>query len=278
MRLFRTRRGVLIEEGGRAGLLRGAEWDALLNHRSLEKHVRSAFAKLETTPFDPLKAALLPPLGTQEVWAAGVTYYRSRDARMDESKASGGGDFYAKVYEADRPEIFFKATPHRVSGPGKPLRIRTDSKWNVPEPELAVVANAAGRIVGWTICNDMSSRDIEGENPLYLPQAKVYRQCCGLGPGLLVGGEMPPRGAEVRLEIRRGGKTVFNGATTLSQLKREPKALLEWLFRDNEFPSGVVLSTGTGIVPPNDFTLTAGDEVRITIEPVGTLVNTVVQG
>jgi 2-dehydro-3-deoxy-D-arabinonate dehydratase len=278
MRLYRTTKGVLLEEDGRAALLPGADWDALLARNDLERRLRSALRKLRLKPFDPARAALLAPLGTQEVWAAGVTYYRSRDARMEESKAAGGGDFYAKVYEADRPEIFFKATPHRVSGPRKPLRIRKDSKWNVPEPELAVVANARGRIVGWTICNDMSSRDIEGENPLYLPQAKVYDQCCGLGPALWISGEPPAPSTPVRIEILRGGVVAFSGATGLDRLKRSPASLLEWLFRDNSFPAGVVLSTGTGVVPPNEFTLLPGDEVRITIDPVGTLVNRIVQG
>lgn len=278
MRLFRTAKAILVEEDGRAARLPDKNWDALLNRRNLEGYLRGALKKLRLAAFDPAKAALLAPLGTQEVWAAGVTYYRSRDARMEESKAAGGGDFYARVYDAPRPEIFFKATPHRVSGPRAPLRIRSDSKWNVPEPELAVVANAAGRIVGWTICNDMSSRDIEGENPLYLPQAKVYDQCCGLGPSVWISEAMPPRSAEIRIEILRKGKPVFQGATALDRLKRDPAELLTWLFRDHSFPSGVVLSTGTGVVPPNEFTLAKGDEVRISLDPVGTLANPVVQG
>jgi 2-dehydro-3-deoxy-D-arabinonate dehydratase len=277
MRLFRTPEGVLLEDGGRAGLLAGADWDDLLRGPALFDRLSRAWKGLQTSPFDPERATLLAPIGSQEVWAAGVTYYRSRDARMEESKAAGGGDFYAKVYEADRPEIFFKATPNRVSGPGGPLRIRRDSTWDVPEPELAVVANPAGEIVGWTICNDMSSRSIEGENPLYLPQAKVYRQCCGLGPGLLLGSAMPGPSEEIRLEIFRGGSAAFGGSTTLDRLKRSPASLLEWLFRDNEFPNGVVLSTGTGVVPPNDFTLEPGDDVRITLGTVGTLRNPVVR-
>jgi 2-dehydro-3-deoxy-D-arabinonate dehydratase len=194
---------------------------------------------------------------------------------MEESKDAGGGDFYARVYEAERPEIFFKSTPHRVVGPGGKVRIRQDSKWNVPEPELAVVVNAAGGIIGWTICNDMSSRDIEGENPLYLPQAKVYDQSCALGPAVLVSPEMPPPTTEITIEIKRKGKAAFTGATTLDRLKRSPQSLVDWLRRDNSFPTGFFLSTGTGIVPPDTFTLKSGDEIRITIAPIGTLSNTV---
>jgi len=194
---------------------------------------------------------------------------------MEESKAAGGGDFYARVYEADRPEIFFKSTPHRVAAPGGKVRIRKDSKWNVPEPELAVVVNSAGAIIGWTICNDMSSRDIEGENPLYLPQAKVYDQSCALGPAILVSPEMPPPSTEIRIEILRKGSAAFSGATALDRLKRSPESLVGWLLRDNSFPSGCFLSTGTGIVPPDSFTLQSGDEIRITIGPIGTLSNTV---
>jgi 2-dehydro-3-deoxy-D-arabinonate dehydratase len=225
-------------------------------------------------PFaDPPKDAdLLPPIGSQEVWAAGVTYYRSRDARIEESESSGGGDFYARVYEADRPELFFKANPFRVRGFGQPLRIRRDGKWNVPEPELALVVSSAGTVEGFTIGNDMSSRDIEGENPLYLPQAKVYDACCGLGPCVLVsdGGVFTP---EIRLEIGRGGAVAFAADTSLTRLKRRPEELVAWLFREASFPVGAVLLTGTGIVPPSDFTLEPGDEVAITIDGIGTLRN-----
>ena len=274
MKLYRTRKGVVAEEGGRAALLRD-DWDALLNRRGLGAYLARALKSAKPHRFNPETAALLAPIGSQEVWAAGVTYYRSRDARMEESKAAGGGDFYARVYEADRPEIFFKATPHRVSGPRQKVRIRKDSKWNVPEPELAVVVNAAGRIIGWTICNDMSSRDIEGENPLYLPQAKVYDQSCALGPCILVSDPMPPPATEIRIEILRGGTAAFSGATALDRLKRSPESLVGWLLRDNSFPSGCFLSTGTGVVPGDSFTLQSGDEIRITIPPIGTLANVV---
>jgi 2-dehydro-3-deoxy-D-arabinonate dehydratase len=215
------------------------------------------------------------PIGTQEVWAAGVTYLRSRTARMEESKDAGGGTFYDKVYHADRPELFFKGTPHRVAGPGTPVRIRRDSKWNVPEPELTLAINSAGRIFGYTVGNDMSSRDIEGENPLYLPQAKVYDRSTGLGPCLLVTAEPLPSTTTIAIVINRDGVAVFSGSTQISQIKRKFTELAEFLFRDNAFPRGTYLMTGTGVVPPDAFTLRAGDEIRITIEPIGTLVNTV---
>ena len=217
------------------------------------------------------------PIGTQEVWASGVTYLRSRTARMEESKDAGGGTFYDKVYHAARPELFFKGTPHRVAGPGSPVRIRRDSKWNVPEPELVLAINPQGRIFGYTVGNDMSSRDIEGENPLYLPQAKVYDGCAALGPCLVLTPELPPATTPLRIEIRRDGAAVFSGETTLGQIKRPLPSLAAWLFRDHSFPSGCYLMTGTGIVPPDSFTLHAGDEIRITLEPVGTLINSVVQ-
>jgi 2-dehydro-3-deoxy-D-arabinonate dehydratase len=216
----------------------------------------------------------LPPIESQEVWAAGVTYLRSRDARMEESHDAGGGSFYDRVYDAPRPELFFKATPHRVVGPGEKVRIRSDAKWNVPEPEVALAVNSAGRIFGYTVGNDMSSRDIEGENPLYLPQAKVYSGCCALGPGIVV---REPLAAEtdILIEIRRNGERVFAGGTALTQMKRRFEELVEWLVCDNEFPKGCFLLTGTGIVPPNDFTLHHGDEISIYVERVGTLVNSV---
>ena len=217
---------------------------------------------------------LLAPIASQEVWAAGVTYLRSRDARMEESKDAGGGSFYDRVYDAERPEIFFKATPHRVIGPGGKLTLRGDSRWNVPEPELALAINHAGRIFGYTIGNDLSSRDIEGENPLYLPQAKVWSACCGLGPGLVVR-EPLPRETAIEIEIARASATAFRGNTSLERMKRTLPELASFLFRDNAFPHGCYLLTGTGIVPPDDFTLASGDEVRITIAGLGTLVNVI---
>jgi 2-dehydro-3-deoxy-D-arabinonate dehydratase len=217
-------------------------------------------------------AELRAPIENQEVWAAGVTYLRSRDARMAESK--DGGTVYDRVYAAERPEIFFKATPHRVVGTGGAVRIRSDSKWNVPEPEVALAINCHGAIFGYTIGNDMSSRDIEGENPLYLPQAKVYTGCCGLGPGLVVRSPLPAE-TTIALTISRDGQEAFAGATSLTQMKRSFQELAGWLFRDNDFPRGCYLLTGTGLVPPNDFTLQSGDEIAISVAGLGTLRNAV---
>lgn len=222
-------------------------------------------------------AQLLAPIDRQEVWAAGVTYRRSRTARMEESE--GAASFYDKVYVAARPELFMKATPHRVVGPGGEVRIRRDARWNVPEPELALVISSRLKLVGFTAGNDMSSRDIEGENPLYLPQAKVYNACCALGPCVTLFGDMPP--AEqigIRLAIRRGGETAFSGATNVGQMARTFDDLIDYLGRDNSFPDGAVLLTGTGVVPGDDFTLQPGDEVEISIDGIGTLANRVVQG
>ncbi len=219
----------------------------------------------------------LPPIDAQEVWAAGVTYKRSQTARMEESEAAAS--CYDRVYKADRPEIFFKATPSRCSGHQGQLRIRVDSKWNVPEPELALVINREGKIVGYTIGNDMSSRDIEGDNPLYLPQAKVYRQCCGLGPWITLADAMPERSQiGIHLSIARAGRTVFEGSTSIAQMARNFEDLVQWLFRDSEFPDGVFLLTGTGVVPDSDFTLAPNDGVTISIDGIGTLYNTIVQG
>lgn len=219
----------------------------------------------------------LAPIDDQEVWAAGVTYKRSQKARMDESEDAA--NFYDKVYTADRPELFFKATAHRVSGPGQPIRVRQDTKWCVPEPELTLVISPDLRIVGYTVGNDMSARDIEGENPLYLPQAKVYDQCAGLGPIITLAEAMPPL-AEIgiTLVIERDGGEIFRGDTQASQLHRSPRDLVNWLGRDQSFPHGVFLMTGTGIVPPDHFTCQPGDVISITIDGVGTLSNPVVQG
>ncbi len=228
---------------------------------------------IAAAPTATLPAHPRAPLQSQEVWAAGVTYFRSMTARKEESKDSGGGTFYDRVYHADRPEIFFKSTPHRVAAPGTPVRIRADSKWNVPEPELTLAINSAGKIFGYTIGNDMSSRDIEGENPLYLPQAKVYDRSAALGPCLVVTETLPAADAVIAIEIRRAGATAFAGETTIGQIKRPLPSLAAWLYKDNAFPAGAYLMTGTGTVPPDSFTLHAGDEIRITLAPVGTLVN-----
>jgi len=277
MKLYRTGSGNFVEEDGRYYRVPEDNWDALIAQANLAVYLASVVAGGQLAADFP-SAQLEAPIGSQEVWAAGVTYYRSRSARMAEAKDAGAGDFYDRVYSAERPELFFKATPNRVAGPGSPVRIRNDANWSVPEPELTLVVNPSGKIIGYTAGNDMSSRDIEGENPLYLPQAKVYDRSCALGPCILVTSEPLPATTPIRLEIARDGQAVFSGATTLAELKRDPKTLVEYLFRENRFPAGAFLMTGTGIVPPDSFTLAPGDVVRITIDPIGTLENTVVQG
>lgn len=278
MKLYKTIEGSVIEDNGQYLQLPEIDWDVLINRNDLELVLTSLTRRAKRLEdFDPSRHALAP-IGRQEVWAAGVTYFRSRTARMEESKSAGGGDFYERVYSAPRPELFFKATPHRVAGPGAAVRIRSDSKWNVPEPELALTINSLGEIIGYTIGNDMSSRDIEGENPLYLPQAKVYDDCCGLGPGILLGGRPLATSTAIELRILRSGETAFEGRTDLSNLKRSPEELVEYLFRDNSFPFGCFLLTGTGIVPPDEFSLQPDDEVRISIDGIGTLINHVISG
>ncbi|MBE2213059.1 MAG: fumarylacetoacetate hydrolase family protein [Opitutaceae bacterium] len=276
IRLFSTPEGVVLERDGRFVRPSAAfSIDALFTS---EAPTAYAAAACDTGRIIVARPTLLhAPLQSQEVWAAGVTYLRSMKARMEESKEAGGGSFYDRVYAADRPELFFKSTPHRVAATATPVRIRRDSTWNVPEPELTLAINSRGRIFGYTVGNDMSSRDIEGENPLYLPQAKVYARSAALGPCLVVADELPAPTTEIAIEIRRAGTGVFSGRTNVGQIKRPLPSLAEWLFREDSFPHGAYLMTGTGIVPPDTFTLAVGDEIRITIEPVGTLVNTVEQ-
>ena len=240
------------------------------NPAALARELIDASATLEHA--DAVR--FLAPVDRQEVWAAGVTYKRSKIAREEESR--GAAQFYDKVYSADRPELFLKATPERVVGPGQRVRVRADSRWSVPEPELALVISPALKIVGYTVGNDMSARDIEGENPLYLPQAKIYRRSCAVGPLVTPVADMPPLPeVEIRLVIRRGAAVAFEGSTTLARMARTPESLVEWLGKENDFPSGAILLTGTGIVPPDEFTLAAGDQVAISISGIGTLANPV---
>jgi 2-dehydro-3-deoxy-D-arabinonate dehydratase len=275
LRLHHTDHGPVLESEGRFKQAPPSfSLDALFAHAEPVDFAAAAFADGKTLS-GLTAAALRAPLQSQEVWAAGVTYLRSMNARREESKQAGGDTFYDRVYQADRPELFFKATPHRVAAPGAPVRIRADSQWNVPEPELVLAVSAHGRIFGFTAGNDMSSRDIEGENPLYLPQAKVYHGSAALGPALVITATPPDPQTAIALEIRRGGDTVFAGETTIGRIRRPLPSLVDWLFRDNTFPQGCYLMTGTGIIPPDDFTLRPGDEIRITIEPVGTLINPV---
>jgi 2-dehydro-3-deoxy-D-arabinonate dehydratase len=235
---------------------------------------RFPLSHTEIAAASALQPALAAPLlWGQEVWAAGVTYESSKFARMSESEA--GGDFYARVYAADRPELFFKATAARAVGHRDMVNIRSDATWSVPEPELAVVANAKGTILGYTVGNDMSSRDIEGANPLYLPQAKVYTRSCALGPWIVPAELVDPTRLSIKLTIERNESAAFEGETSTSRMKRSPEELMDWLFRDNEFPQGVILLTGTGIIPPDTFTLKPADHIRIEIQRIGVLTNTV---
>ena len=239
------------------------------------RHRRQRLAKA-AAPLDLASVLVQAPIDAQEVWGAGVTYERSKVARQEESEQ--GGSFYDLVYRAARPELFFKATPSRVVGPDRPIRVRGDTRWCVPEPELALVVSPKLELVGFTIGNDVIARDIEGENPLYLPQAKVYDASCALGPAITLAAAMPPvSDIQIGLAIDRGNALAWEGTTSAGRMVRTFRELIDWLGRDNHFPDGLILLTGTGIVPPDDFSLQQGDQVRITITGIGTLTNPVVQ-
>ena len=274
LKLFRTHTGWVLERDARFFQVPSSPERALSAREDLDAFLTNGVSAFATAT-RPAPEQLLPPIEQQEVWAAGVTYFRSRTARMEESKASAGSQFYDLVYNAERPELFFKAAAWRVVGPGGRVRIRRDARWNVPEPELALLISPAGRILGYTVGNDMSSRDIEGENPLYLPQAKVYDGSCALGPCVAI--RQAPLGSAsgIHLEIRRGGAPVFAASTTLAEMKRDLQTLVTYLYKETSFPHGCVLLTGTGVVPPDDFTLQSGDDIAITVDEVGTLRNTV---
>ena len=272
MILYRIAAGWIVEDREHYYDLNQASLDALLARQDLHGYLAKQIAEGKPSAQVDL-SSLQPPIEHQEVWAAGVTYYRSRSARIEESKDSGGGSFYDRVYSAERPELFFKAQAHKVAGPDSPVRIRSDAKWSVPEPELALLINPRGEIVGYTVGNDVSSRDIEGANPLYLPQAKVYDRSCALGPGILIQREPMPAHTQIVLEIQRDNGVVFSGSIALNEMKRDPRMLVEYLYRDQSFPHGCFLLTGTGIIPPDDFTLHSNDLIRITIDGIGTLNN-----
>lgn len=277
MKLFKTAKGILLQFKEEYYVLQ-YEWDTLINRDHLHAWLLGEYAKGKK--ISDAEAAgwlreLLPPVGSQEVWAAGVTYLRSRDARMEESKDTGGADCYSRVYEAERPELFFKALPHRVVGHEQTVYIRKDSTWNVPEPELALYINAAGVIQGYTIGNDMSSRSIEGENPLYLPQAKVYEKSAGLGPCLYVPEQPVSPETGIYMTIHRNGVKMYEGSTTVSRMKRQLPELVDYLYKECDFAPGCFLMTGTCLVPPTDFTLQPGDRITISIDGIGTMVNNV---
>jgi 2-dehydro-3-deoxy-D-arabinonate dehydratase len=278
MHLFNTEKGIILQNK-KSWHLVNDEWDLLINRENLYEHLLHLLTTSvnisEEESKEYLTEFLLPPITTQEVWAAGVTYLRSRDARMDESKESGGADCYSKVYDAERPELFFKAMPHRVVGHGQNVYIRKDSTWNVPEPELTLYINSSGTIQGYTIGNDMSSRSIEGENPLYLPQAKMYERSAALGPALYVLKDPIAKATTIRMKIIRKNKIVFEDAAAINRMKRSLTELVSFLYSELDFASGCFLMTGTCIVPPNNFTLQEDDVIDITIDGIGQLTNIV---
>jgi 2-dehydro-3-deoxy-D-arabinonate dehydratase len=277
MKLYRIQDQIIIEHQQKLYKTHQQDWDALVNQQDLHAYLlalikeQASFEQASWLSTQRIQA----PIVSQEIWAAGVTYLRSKVARMEESKVSGGADFYAKVYDAERPELFFKSTAERCSGPGEPVFIRSDSHWNVPEPELTLFANREGKIVGYTIGNDMSSRDIEGENPLYLPQAKCYERAAAIGPCLWIPEAPIDPDTRIHMEIRRKDKTVFSGEISINQMKRKHDELIGYLFRAMRFSQGVYLMTGTCLVPPNEFTLQEADLVIMQIDGIGRLENTV---
>ncbi|MFD2871823.1 fumarylacetoacetate hydrolase family protein [Mucilaginibacter ximonensis] len=274
MKLYKTSKGIYLQDNQSVYQLNYG-WDELVNRDGLHDFLKKALQIAIKVTGSDWQSHLLPPIESQEVWAAGVTYLQSRDARVEESQSSGGSDLYKRVYDAERPEIFFKATASRVVGNDQDISIRKDSTWNVPEPELTVFANSNGDIQGYTIGNDMSSRSIEGENALYLPQAKTYDKSAAIGPCLTVLPEPISKETVISIVIKRNNEAVYSDSTPLSRMKRELTELVGFLFRELTFPNGVFLMTGTCLVPPNDFTLIPGDVVEIAIDGIGTLTNTV---
>jgi 2-dehydro-3-deoxy-D-arabinonate dehydratase len=277
MKIYRTSTGIVIENNQNFYQSNQKDWNSYLNRNDLRAQLEAEIATLTAVDDAQCLATqtILAPIEKQEIWAAGVTYMRSKNARMEESKDAGGGSFYDRVYDAERPEIFFKATAHRTVGPGGKVRIRQDSTWDVPEPELTLWVTSSGKIVGYTIGNDMSSRSIEGENPLYLPQAKSYDGCAALGPCVYVPAGPLPTDTRISLTIKRKGQVAFENSIGIDQMKRGHQELVSFLYRECSFPDGCFLMTGTGIVPPNDFTLQSNDEIFITIQHIGTLHNVV---
>jgi 2-dehydro-3-deoxy-D-arabinonate dehydratase len=274
MRLFKTPKGIAVERDNNYYLVTD-DWDSFINDDNLFTKVTDLLSTLSTVD-QAVISELLPPIGSQqELWACGVTYLRSKIGREEESKVSGGADFYGKVYEAVRPECFFKSNPHRIVGHNTPVRIRKDSTWNVPEPELTLVVSSSGKIIGFTAGNDMSSRSIEGENPLYLPQAKTYDGCAALGPGVYISDKPFDLNSKINLQIKRNKQVIFEDSISVNKMKRSLEELVKYVYLECSFPHGCLIMTGTGIVPPGTFTLQSGDELSITIDSIGTLTNTV---
>jgi 2-dehydro-3-deoxy-D-arabinonate dehydratase len=274
MKLYKTKEGIVIEKENDFYLFKEHDWDTFINDDHLLEKIEGLIKILQKSPSINL-SSILAPIQNQELWACGVTYLRSKIGRQAESKASGASDFYAKVYEAQRPEVFFKASAHRVVGTGDKVNIRKDSVWDVPEPELTLVVTSSGKIIGYTIGNDMSSRSIEGENPLYLPQAKTYDGCAALGPCVFVTNEPINLNSKIQMQIKRAQSIIFEGSVTLNQMKRSLAELVSYVYAECSFPKGCLIMTGTGIVPGNDFTLRSKDEILISIDFIGTLVNNV---
>lgn len=277
MKLYKVKGGILIEYQRKFYREDIPDWDRFFNDDHLLDQLKKIVHRANPIPEGSQMVGdrWEAPVQNQEIWASGVTYYNSKLGRQEESKGTGGGDFYARVYEAERPELFFKATAHRTVGHEGMVNIRSDSYWDVPEPELTLAITSTGKIIGYTIGNDMSSRSIEGENPLYLPQAKTYDGCAALGPCIYVTNDPLDPDTEICMEILRDDQQVFEGKVTIDQMKRKPAELVSFLFRASSFPHGCFLMTGTGIVPSRQFTLASGDEIKITINPIGTLINKV---
>ena len=274
MKLYKTDSGIVIESAEKFFLV-NEDWESFVNDDKLYEKLQQLISVLQPTDKNVLNGVLAPIGNNQELWACGVTYLRSKVGRQEESKATGGADFYARVYEAERPEVFFKSTPHRVVGHLGKVAIRKDSTWDVPEPELTLVVTSSGKIIGYTIGNDMSSRSIEGENPLYLPQAKTYDACAALGPCIYVPGKPIDSNTMIHLLINRQNQKVFEGNIAINQMRRSLEELVSFVYRECSYPKGCLVMTGTGIVPGHDFTLQSGDEIQISIDNIGTLINTV---
>ena len=274
MRLFKTIKGIAVERDNSYYLIRD-DWDSFINDDNIyDKVTKLLSAQIRCD--SSVISEVLPPIGSQqELWACGVTYLRSKIGRQEESKVAGGSDFYGKVYEAVRPECFFKSNPHRITGHNGLVRIRKDSTWDVPEPELTLVVSGSGKIIGYTIGNDMSSRSIEGENPLYLPQAKTYDGCASLGPCVYISEKPFDRNNRIWLQIIRDKQLVFEDNIAVNQMKRSLEELVKYVFLECSFPHGCLIMTGTGIVPPGGFTLRSGDVINIKIDSIGELTNTV---
>ena len=274
MKVYKKENEIIIQNQEQFYCLRDQDWDKFINDDHLYQKLQNCISSAKSISEDYLKG-VSPPINSQELWASGVTYYRSKKGREEESKSTGGSIFYTKVYDDPRPELFFKATKNRISGPNAPVRIRKDSDWNVPEPELTLLITSNAKIVGYSIGNDMSSRDIEGQNPLYLPQAKTYDGCASLGPCIYVPEKVLDQPLEIKLTIEREKAIVFQDIISTERMKRKPQELVNYLFRESSFPNGAFLMTGTGIVPPPDFTLKKNDIISIEIEEIGILTNTV---